>query len=304
VTSPFQSYSRNAEDVVLWRALRGAGPGRYVEVRSNPGRAESVSTAFYARGWSGVIVEPNPEVAGLHRERRPDDVVVGTGEPGASSQELDSILQRAGWAQRDIHFMWLEAPGSGPGMAAGIDLEKWRPWVLVIENLSPETPAARGGWADLVAEARYRFCLFDGVSCFYVSEERNEQLAPSLSYPACVRDDYVSPGVRECQAAAAEAVTLAQERAAEITALREEVIRWRTQAIARWAASVVQPGLAQDWQAHNKELQALQLERSQLVAEAHALRQRVVDLQQSTSWRVTQPLRAASGLVGRVRSHP
>src|ERR1700722_11121583 len=137
VSAPvFESYSQNGEDVVLWRALEGVRTGRYIDVGANHPRDDSVSMAFYLRGWSGITVEPDPEFARLQREQRPRDfqvdaagngkdvrnvtlhVVDGTGlstlvdrfaQMHASSgyqthdvtvptRRIDGILEESGWA--------------------------------------------------------------------------------------------------------------------------------------------------------------------------------------------------------------
>ena len=63
----FASFSQNGEDVVLWRALRNIGTGRFVDVGANDPQVFSVSMGFYQRGWSGITIEPDPIFAQMHR---------------------------------------------------------------------------------------------------------------------------------------------------------------------------------------------------------------------------------------------
>jgi FkbM family methyltransferase len=352
VTSPpFESYSQNGEDVVLWRALRGISNGRYIDVGANHPSNDSVSMAFYARGWTGITVEPDPEFAALLRQDRPGDLVVeaaitsrdhdsvvlhvvdGTGlstlddfrarvhtstsyethDIAVPTRTLDSVLDDAGWAGEDIHFVSVDTEGSEREVLESIDLTRWRPWVLVVEATEPNsTRPTRHLWDDMLKEAEYQFCLFDGLSCFFVADERSQQLGKSLSYPACVLDDFTTLAQRDSWERAIAAEAVAAQRADEVRALIEEVVRWRTEATSRWATALAQARAARDSEARLQELhdelhawqqqvQELEHERSLLGEAVRDLQQRVAELLGSTSWRVTRPLRAASGAVGRAR---
>src|SRR5664279_1896466 len=57
-SDPFVSYAQNGEDVVLFRALGAVEGGRYVDVGANDPIFESVTYAFYLRGWSGITIDP------------------------------------------------------------------------------------------------------------------------------------------------------------------------------------------------------------------------------------------------------
>src|SRR3989304_3019019 len=54
----FVSYAQNFEDVMLWRALRGVTNGFYIDIGANDPTGDSMTNAFYERGWSGINVEP------------------------------------------------------------------------------------------------------------------------------------------------------------------------------------------------------------------------------------------------------
>jgi hypothetical protein len=195
-----------------------------------------------------------------------------------------------------------------------MDLGTWRPWVLVVEATEPlSTESTRHLWEHIILGAGYQFCLFDGLSCFYVAEEHSEALGPALSYPACPLDDYMSATVRDYLERANAAHALAEGRANESRVLLAELIRWRGQALTRWAAAMEQAAANRE-----SEMAALQAEldarrhESQLYSEeveaqqrrVEALQGRVADLEASTSWRVTKPLRTAGGMVSRVRGRP
>ena len=72
----FISYAQNFEDVMLWRALKHIEKGFYVDVGAQHPVIDSVSKAFYERGWRGIHIEPVPQYAELLRKDRPDETVL------------------------------------------------------------------------------------------------------------------------------------------------------------------------------------------------------------------------------------
>ena len=294
MNSPFESYSHNREDVVLARALGGIEQGRYVDVGAGDPMYGSASMAFYALGWRGIVIESDPVKARDHRLSRPRDVLI-EGEASKGDHRVADVLEEAGWADLDIHFMHADAGGAERSVIEGAGLRKWRPWILVINALEGDSAGStRDRWEDLVVEAGYDFCLFDGISCFYVAAEHREQLATSLAYPACSRDEFTT--IEERDAAEQE------ERA---TTLLEEVVRWRTQAVSRWALAVDNEAemehLRRQIRSAEDEYQALARQHHVMHEGVSGLHGQIEEFQSSTSWRVTRPLRVASGAVSRLR---
>jgi FkbM family methyltransferase len=227
----FESYAQNCEDVVLWRALRHVHEGTYVDVGAADPDDDSVTRAFYERGWSGLNVEPAHEHVERLLAARGRDVVVqacagehdgmvvlhhvvGTGlssvvddavgriEPGSRKivdedvpmRRLDEMLSAEGFGGRDIHFLKVDVEGFERQVLLGIDLKVWRPWVVVVEATLPNsTEQVHHEWEPLLIDAGYTFCLFDGLNRFYASPEHPD-LIPSLSYPTCFFDHpFVTP---------------------------------------------------------------------------------------------------------------
>jgi hypothetical protein len=289
----FASHRENCEDVVLWRALSGFAGGTYLDVRSGRPRSDSVSKAFYEHGWSGIAVEPDATAAKLHRVERPRDVVVQAAaadrdgdrvdiDPnlGVVTKTLDSILHDAGWGGRDIHFAAIETAESEVDILKGLDLTRWRPWVLVLGLGSSQDPALVDPAIDeLLATDGYGFCLFDGLSRFYVSKERSEQLGTSLSYPACARDLYTTRSYRQ-----------SLEEATSIPLLVDDALRWRREALTRWGEAMAESTEGK-WKDRYDELS----ERH------HNTVMLLEDTYRSSSWRVTRPMRYASSIVLRLR---
>lgn len=339
----FASFSQNGEDVVLWRALRDVSDGRYIDVGANHPQLFSVSRGFYDRGWSGITVEPDPEFARMQRLERPRDVMVeaaitgkegdtisfhvvdGTGlstvdpdlaqaharagfdthDVSVRTRTLNSILEEASWEGRDIHFLSIDTEGSERAVLESIDLTLWRPWILVVEATTPlTTQSTRELWEELVLDAGYQFCLFDGLSCFYVATEHAGSFGDALGYPACPLDDYTTREYRNTADELHELIELSQG----IPHLVEQVSRWRTQAVTRWATAI-----ATETELENTRMALDELrDDHEKLLEAHhelhsayvSLREQIVEIHQSSSWRVTKPLRLLGGISARPRRRP
>ncbi|HVX17340.1 MAG TPA: FkbM family methyltransferase [Acidimicrobiales bacterium] len=314
----FPSHAQQGEDVVLWRALRQVTNGRYVEVGANHPTDQSITRAFYDHGWRGLTCEPVPSFADLHRAQRPEDQLVqaaisnqsgehitmfevpGTGlstmfedissrhlkagwdvvEITVPTLTLADAIEQAGWTDEPIHFMVVDVEGAERQVLEGMDFQRWRPWVLVVESTAPlSTLQAHESWEKLVLDAGYQFCLFDGLSRFYVADEHAEQLAAKLSYPAGGLDDFTTPAERELQALRDPErgqLALLTARVGELEAANNElaglVTRWRAKYLERWAESADPTG-------------------------GEAL---VNEIYNTVSWKVTKPLRAVRRGVDKV----
>ncbi len=323
----FESNAQNREDVLLWRALHDITDGRYVDVGANHPRLDSVSRAFYDRGWRGITVEPMPTFAALHRDERPEDLLVeaaitdssggsivmhefeGTGlstlidaigakhlaagiegvDIEVPTRRLDDVLEAAGWGDSDIHFMSIDVEGAEDQVLRSVDLTRWRPWILVVEATLPELMRDAAGpiapapayqeWEPLVLAAGYQYCFFDGLSRFYVADEKVDELGPKLSYPACILDNFTSLDHRR----------LAAERDSarhDVAAITEDVIRWRAAALTKWSEAAA--GRGPGGGARQQEVERLRGE--------------IDRIHQTLSWRITAPLRAVRGRSGAGRT--
>lgn len=227
----FISYAQNGEDIVLWRVLGHIEKGIYVDVGAADPTEFSVTKAFYDRGWSGVNVEPAPEFADKLREQRPRDTtfalcagevegaitlhyVPGTGLSTVSDehldvisdgnfaivdletevQRLDKILHSAALGGSEIHFLKVDVEGGEETVLRSIDLQKWRPWVVLVEATEPlSTKQTHAAWEAILLDNAYDFYLFDGLNRFYAAREHPE-LTAALSYPAGVFDQPYTVG--------------------------------------------------------------------------------------------------------------
>lgn len=267
----FVSSAQNGEDVVLWRALGHIVAGTYLDIGANDPETFSVTRAFYDRGWSGLCVEPQPELVEKFRRDRPRDQVVqgvisdisdhtltfymipGSGlstlQPDIAEQHrqagwvvnevtvesftLVEAVQRAGLAGRDIHFAVIDTEGAELQVLRSAGFTQVRPWILVIEATAPlTTRQVHTEWESIVLEAGYRFCLFDGLSRFYVDERNHAELIDAVSYPAGVFDNYVTTRADSLERRAVDAEAAAASSRAEVDGIHSSM-SWRITAPLR-----------------------------------------------------------------------
>jgi FkbM family methyltransferase len=217
----FISYAQNFEDIRLWRALKYVENGFYIDIGANHPTQDSVTKAFYDRGWTGINVEPMPNYYDALCEQRPNDInlqcvagesaddlifygIAGTGlstlDPALAQQHKDAGMdvrsqtvksrtlasiceQHAG--NRPIHFLKIDVEGHEETVLRGMDFTRWRPWIILIE-----TPWERDQtWETLVTGAGYQPILFDGINTYYLAEE-HLALKPAFDIPPCNLDEF------------------------------------------------------------------------------------------------------------------
>lgn len=202
--TPFVSYSQAREDVVLVRSLRDIPPERgfYIDVGAYDPDVDSVTRAFYEAGWRGINIEPSPVLIAPFRHARPRDVnleVAVSSVPGEltfftnGDSQLGTLEERyahAGSARHavpvttltqvceehapdDFHFLKIDVEGHERGVLEGMDFARFRPWILIIEAVVPNTHIpTQEEWESLVIGSGYRFVLADAINRFYLADER------------------------------------------------------------------------------------------------------------------------------------
>lgn len=222
----FLSYAQNFEDVLLWRALRREVEGFYVDVGAADPDHDSVTRAFYDRGWRGINIEPLPEMAARLASARPRDVNLAIAAGASSGQAPLYAVAGSGLstlrpeirernaalghedrelvvpvktlteiltdhAPRTIHFMKVDVEGSERQVLDGCDFRLFRPWIMVIEATVPlTTMPTQLDWEPILASADYDHVFFDGLNRYYVAREQFDRLAAHFASPANVFDDF------------------------------------------------------------------------------------------------------------------
>lgn len=211
---------------MLWRALQRVQGGFYIDVGANDPVKDSVTKAFYDRGWNGINAEP---VAAHHQDLERDrpldinlrcalgdsDGVIDLWEcelPGLATTDVSVVDQHivaghhgafhrvpvrtlasvcAEHAPAEIHFLKIDVEGGEESVLAGADFRRFRPWIVVVEATRPNsTEQNHGAWEHLLTDAGYRFAYADGLNRFYVADEHQE-LAQALAFPPNIFDGFV-----------------------------------------------------------------------------------------------------------------
>ena len=205
------SYSQNLEDYHLSLAFAGQATGTYIDVGAGHPIADNVSFWFYERGWHGIVVEPQPELAALYQRLRPRDRVV-RGLVGRDCGEIDfhvvdrlhglsttveELAQKAKAFGVDyqtvrmpvttlaklcedhglgaIDFLKIDVEGAEGDVLFGGDWTRFRPKVIVAEAVAPlSSEPAWQDWEPFLLAQGYRFVLFDTINRFYVAQEQRE----------------------------------------------------------------------------------------------------------------------------------
>jgi FkbM family methyltransferase len=249
----FTSYAQNIEDVMLWRALKHIENGFYIDVGAWSPDLDSVTRAFYERGWRGINVEPNSQFHAQLLARRTRDINLriavsdkeGTlimnflSNPGLSTLD-EAIAQRHAltgltidkqevlvtnlatlWKQhvpegQDVHFLKVDVEGLEEAALRGNDWSKYRPWILVVEATLPMSQQeSHDTWEPILLTADYHFVYADGLNRFYVANEHAE-LFPAFKYPPNVFDDFLLNDAKNGAEKLTQELAIVRDRAMQI----------------------------------------------------------------------------------------
>lgn len=221
------SYAQNSEDVLLSRILKESS-GTYVDVGACHPIIDSVTYAFYERGWTGINIEPTLSMYDRLQKVRPRDTNLNLAISRENGNETfyecpshlplstmnptvaEEIRQSGGVLKERpievknlatvlgehnisaIDFLKVDVEGHEKEVLSGNDWNRFRPTVLVIESTHPRT--IRGEhelWEHTILDADYVFAVFDGLNRYYVKKD-DAHLLEELARPLSVFDSYVS----------------------------------------------------------------------------------------------------------------
>ena len=189
----------------------GEEPGFFVEVGANDPKTDSQTWHLEQRGWSGILVEPQPDLAEKLRQQRNAKVYAAACSSPANAgrrmplycagtvtsldrdwaaaprrrhrralvegtievpiRSLDQILIDAK-APSPIDFLSIDVEGHTSEVLEGLDLERWRPRLILLEDHVITTHVHRS-----MLSRGYRWIRRTGLNGWYVPADS----APPLS---------------------------------------------------------------------------------------------------------------------------
>jgi len=216
------SYAQNFEDVMLWRALGHIQNGNYIDIGAQDPIIDSVSLAFYERGWHGIHIEPTEHYSTLLRAQRKGDTIIqaaignkpglitlfeipGGGlstcdnfvadqhrHRGISVNEvtvpcvtLESIFDMC--IDKEIHWLKIDVEGLEKEVLLSWGASTILPWIVIVESTVPLTEIdTHHRWEFILVERGYVPVYFDGLNRFYLSHSHPEIKTAFESPPKCI----------------------------------------------------------------------------------------------------------------------
>jgi FkbM family methyltransferase len=230
-------YSQNFEDVLLSRVLSDLETATYIDVGCQHETVDSVTKHFSNKGWSGINLDPVeehirefacrpndtslPVAAGATPSLQQFTVIAQSGlssfhpfyvatanELGLTDVQsrlvevrtLTSILDEYLGEKKPIAFLKIDVEGHEYEVLQGMDLERYRPIIILVETTIPCTtelsesyPAIRGH----LALHDYHEVYFDGVNSWWLSGEELDGRKSRFSYPVGLFDGYGPSQIRQ-----------------------------------------------------------------------------------------------------------
>lgn len=202
------SYPTENEDIILYHVLKNVPSNdiRWIDVGSNDPYLGSVTQLFYERGGNGINIDMEKELIDITNTVRIRDINIFTavgnsegyidfysqGDYGGLSTTVSRFVDDTAcdkqtvklttlkkicdeYVNEPLSFLKIDVEGMEKDVLLGMDFNKYRPWIIVIESTLPKTEIPDfDRWEYLVNNADYHFVYSHGVNRYYVANEKDE----------------------------------------------------------------------------------------------------------------------------------
>ena len=227
-TMHFLSHSQNFEDVYINRIFDKQNSGFYIDVGAHHPEHDSVTKAFYDKGWSGINIEPILESFQYFNEQRQRDInlniAIGDKEEfldityfyntGLSTlnndiadmhisesklehekrkvkvKTLNSVLTE--YKIEKIDFLKIDVEGLELQVLFGLNLQKYRPTLIMLEDTIPTKRIKLQSSKDIhnyLKHNNYMHVFFDGLNSYFIKNEQAE-LYKHFDLPVNIFDNF------------------------------------------------------------------------------------------------------------------
>ena len=189
-------FPSEAEGQLKAEYFSGNSRGYFVDVGANAPRDGSQTWELEQQGWTGILVEPQPDLANRSRSERraqvygaacstpenagrrltlylagiqksldPDFYVAGVQRSGTCEvpiMTLDEVLRDAK-APRPLDFVSIDVEGHDVEVLAGFDLAYWQPRLVLIEDVVHSLRLHRH-----IVSRGYRWVRRTGINSWYI----------------------------------------------------------------------------------------------------------------------------------------
>lgn len=204
----FISYAQNFEDVLLNRIFKDQKKGFYIDIGAHHPIYDSVTKAFYEKGWTGINIEPVSKFFHLLKNDRPNDLnlniaisdqegelnfyeLLDTGLSTFDGEMAEKLAEKDGFSLHEypvamktladvcrqfvnqpIDFLKIDVEGWEEKVILSHDWQNFRPKIILLEATIPNSPIRKKtDISDFLANYNYQYIYFDGLNDFYLAGE-------------------------------------------------------------------------------------------------------------------------------------
>lgn len=201
-------YAQHGEDKRLREFFPDKNNGFYIDVGAFHPSLDSVTKHFYDGGWSGINIEPIPDLFKTFLGERTRDMnlemavsdssgiaeinwvgqsglstfddKIAQGHKGFISEKIRVRVETLAWVcnsyvhGREIDFLKIDVEGHESAVLRGMYFEWWRPKILCIEATLPctDTPCYEE-WLPICLAQGYKKLDFDGLNLWLIDDARD-----------------------------------------------------------------------------------------------------------------------------------